>query len=467
MARLAGLETSTSDDPFFAAPDMARRSSLSYIPGLDRYLWWQGISHDGDERFEGGFGVYDAPEPWGPWTTVYFTPEWASADGRTLYLAFSGEDSFSIRRATLDILVTPTPTNTATPTATNTPTHTPTNTATPTATLTRTPTFTPTPTSSATPTFTPTPTITRTPTHTPTDTGTPTSTSTLDPSQTETPILTSTPTLAPTSSSTPTSTSSATPTFTSTPTVTRTPTLTPTATTTPRFRYDTDNDRVPDVFEDANMSGTLMDDDTDLDMQPNFADPDDDGDTIWTINEAPDPDKNQHPDDARNTDGDLLPDYLDDDDDGDGVRTRNENKGDYNENGQPDYLDASIATILYAPLVSRPLPPPTPTATPQFVVRTLEQSIIDGKDDAEQRVSGEMKLDSKALELFDDADHEQIVGFRFQEIDIPPRARIRSAQLIFISDEVDSEKTTFVFRGEAAPYAKQFTQAKRNMARRD
>ena len=66
-------------------------------------------------RFRGGFGIYDAPEPWGPWTTVYFTEvwdvgpgetssfptKWMSGDGKTLYLVFSGEDSFSVRKATL------------------------------------------------------------------------------------------------------------------------------------------------------------------------------------------------------------------------------------------------------------------------------------------------------------------------------------------------------------------------------
>jgi hypothetical protein len=59
--------------------------------------------------------MYDAPEPWGPWTTVEFTNEWdvgpgdsasfptkwMSADGRTLQLVFSGDDSFSVREATL------------------------------------------------------------------------------------------------------------------------------------------------------------------------------------------------------------------------------------------------------------------------------------------------------------------------------------------------------------------------------
>ena len=68
-----------------------------------------------DTRFEGGFGVYDAPEPWGPWTTAYFTEKWdvgpgdtasfptrwMSADGKTLHLVFSWEDHFAVRKATL------------------------------------------------------------------------------------------------------------------------------------------------------------------------------------------------------------------------------------------------------------------------------------------------------------------------------------------------------------------------------
>jgi hypothetical protein len=63
----------------------------------------------------GGIGIYDAPEPWGPWTKIYFTDrwdvgpgdlgtfptKWMSDNGLTMYLAFSGNDSFSVRRATL------------------------------------------------------------------------------------------------------------------------------------------------------------------------------------------------------------------------------------------------------------------------------------------------------------------------------------------------------------------------------
>jgi CubicO group peptidase (beta-lactamase class C family) len=95
------------------------RSGITYNAGLKRYLWVQIIpgtqGRKTDTRFEGGFGVYDAPEPWGPWTTAYFTEKWdvgpgesasfptkwMSADGKELHLVFSCEDSFSVRRATL------------------------------------------------------------------------------------------------------------------------------------------------------------------------------------------------------------------------------------------------------------------------------------------------------------------------------------------------------------------------------
>jgi hypothetical protein len=67
-----------------------------------------------DTRFRGGFAIYDAPEPWGPWTTVYFAEswdvgpgetacfptKWMSQDGKTLYLVFSGNDNFSVRKVT-------------------------------------------------------------------------------------------------------------------------------------------------------------------------------------------------------------------------------------------------------------------------------------------------------------------------------------------------------------------------------
>ncbi len=87
------------------------RSAISYHAGLRRYLWCQ-IGPGGDTRYAGGFGIYDAPEPWGPWTTAFHTDawdmgpgesaslpsKWMSADGRTVHLVFSGDDCFSVRR---------------------------------------------------------------------------------------------------------------------------------------------------------------------------------------------------------------------------------------------------------------------------------------------------------------------------------------------------------------------------------
>jgi CubicO group peptidase (beta-lactamase class C family) len=97
------------------------RSGITFNAGLKRYLWVQIIpgteGKKADTRFEGGFAVYDAPEPWGPWTTVYFTEKWdvgpgetasfptrwMSADGKTVHLVFSGDDHFAVREATLTV----------------------------------------------------------------------------------------------------------------------------------------------------------------------------------------------------------------------------------------------------------------------------------------------------------------------------------------------------------------------------
>jgi hypothetical protein len=95
------------------------RSGITYNAALKRYLWCQVLpasKHPQGPRFQGGFGIYDAPEPWGPWSTVFFTTDWdvgpgetssfptkwISKDGKTVWLLFSGEDSFSVRKATLE-----------------------------------------------------------------------------------------------------------------------------------------------------------------------------------------------------------------------------------------------------------------------------------------------------------------------------------------------------------------------------
>jgi CubicO group peptidase (beta-lactamase class C family) len=96
----------------FINPGRCYRSGISYNAGLKRYLWCQTIYGSEDMRFKGGLGIFDGPEPWGPWTTVYYTEQWdvgpgetsslptkwMSRNGKTCYLVFSGEDCFSVRK---------------------------------------------------------------------------------------------------------------------------------------------------------------------------------------------------------------------------------------------------------------------------------------------------------------------------------------------------------------------------------
>jgi len=100
---------------FSNPPAGVYRTQVSFNAGLKRYFL-NHILHGSDGvRFQGGMGIYDAPEPWGPWTTVYYTPtwdvgpgenqhfppKWMSADGKTMHLIFSGDDVFSVRKVTL------------------------------------------------------------------------------------------------------------------------------------------------------------------------------------------------------------------------------------------------------------------------------------------------------------------------------------------------------------------------------
>ena len=95
----------------FAYPANCQRLDVVYDAGIRRYLMALGYDH------AGGWGLFDAPEPWGPWTTVlhrewdvagthgYRLPaKWISADGLTLTLVFSGvnpNDAFCTRELKL------------------------------------------------------------------------------------------------------------------------------------------------------------------------------------------------------------------------------------------------------------------------------------------------------------------------------------------------------------------------------
>lgn len=97
--------------PVFSYPANCGRIDVVYDAGIKRYLMALAYDH------AGGWGLFDAPEPWGPWTTVlhrdwdiadthgYRLPsKWISADGLVLTLVFSGlkpNDAFCTRKLTL------------------------------------------------------------------------------------------------------------------------------------------------------------------------------------------------------------------------------------------------------------------------------------------------------------------------------------------------------------------------------
>lgn len=94
--------------PVFADPNgVGWNLSVSFNPGLRRYL----LATEHTETHAGKFGLFDAPEPWGPWTTVAydeswgaghvevstfywnFNQKWLSADGTRCTMIFTGKNT--------------------------------------------------------------------------------------------------------------------------------------------------------------------------------------------------------------------------------------------------------------------------------------------------------------------------------------------------------------------------------------
>jgi CubicO group peptidase (beta-lactamase class C family) len=100
-----------------------RRLDVVFNPGIGRYLMALAFNA------EGGWGIFDAPEPWGPWTTAFYTDNWGLGQthgyrisskwigdkGKTFYLVFSGRtfnnivyDSFCVLAGRIETLNDPT-----------------------------------------------------------------------------------------------------------------------------------------------------------------------------------------------------------------------------------------------------------------------------------------------------------------------------------------------------------------------
>lgn len=106
--------------PVFSDTNRCSSGSVIYNQGLKRYIL---TNHRGEIN---KLGIFDAPEPWGPWTTIayydnwgkfkgsgliYSIPtKWISDDGKTMWMIFSGIkklDSFNLVKATLKLKTAP------------------------------------------------------------------------------------------------------------------------------------------------------------------------------------------------------------------------------------------------------------------------------------------------------------------------------------------------------------------------
>jgi len=111
--------------PVFIFAGGVNRFGVTYNAPLGRHLMtMRSGALPGSEDLD-HFSIFEAPEPWGPWATVYYTEgwegepapsgiadwgeaqhipaKWVSADGRQLYLVFSGGDAFAVRGARLTV----------------------------------------------------------------------------------------------------------------------------------------------------------------------------------------------------------------------------------------------------------------------------------------------------------------------------------------------------------------------------
>lgn len=83
---------------------IADSPSVIYNPALNRYIMSK--TFNSNQTYPaGGLGIFDAPEPWGPWTTVEYTEnwmgsttmyfntfptKWISNDGLTMWMIYTG-----------------------------------------------------------------------------------------------------------------------------------------------------------------------------------------------------------------------------------------------------------------------------------------------------------------------------------------------------------------------------------------
>ena len=95
----------------------------------------------------------------------------------------------------------------------------------------------------------------------------------------------------------------------------------------------------------------------------------------------------------------------------------------------------------------------------------LVYSVSHADDDAEEQPDGSVNLTSSDLELVTDSE-AQVIGVRFEGIDLPPRTTVRRAVIQFTCDETSSEETELIIEAEDSAETARFANQPRNLSAR-
>ncbi len=100
-----------------------------------------------------------------------------------------------------------------------------------------------------------------------------------------------------------------------------------------------------------------------------------------------------------------------------------------------------------------------PTLETLAAPTTLRVPVTSAADDAEETTSGSVKLTSSLLDLRAQGGVLQLVGLRFQNVQVPPGAKIENAYVVFKAGVKDTQAVTLEVYGEASDDAQTFSAA--------
>ena len=112
--------------------------------------------------------------------------------------------------------------------------------------------------------------------------------------------------------------------------------------------------------------------------------------------------------------------------------------------------------------------PATATITIVDDDQTVELRVATGPDDAEEDPSGNVDVNSRDLDLGLDAStgSSQLVGVRFEGLEVPQGATISKAHIQFRADDIGSSPSQFTIAGEAVDDAAPFVETTANLSSR-